>query len=178
MRSREWNRILASLALTAPMAIQASAETYLTENQAAAVLFPGVRLEPRWIDLSADDIKKISRASGERVSEPHVRFLMGPHQEIVMIDRVIGKHELITYAVGLEPQGQVRGVEIMDYRETYGYQIRNKAWREQFMGKTARDPIQLEKDIKNISGATLSSAHVTNGVRRILQTYEILKSRI
>jgi hypothetical protein len=31
--------------------------------------------------------------------------------------------------------------------------------------------------VQNISGATLSSAHVTNGVRRVLQTYELLKNR-
>ncbi len=38
--------------------------------------------------------------------------------------------------------------------------------------KSAASPLQLNGDIKNISGATLSSKHVTDGVKRVLQMYE------
>ena len=55
-----------------------------------------------------------------------------------IVDAVFGKHELITYAVGLGADGSVRGVEILEYLESYGYQIRDPAWRRQFAGKTAR----------------------------------------
>jgi FMN-binding protein len=44
---------------------------------------------------------------------------------------------------------------------------------EQFVGKTASAPLKLDADIRNISGATLSSRHVTEGVRRLLATYEV-----
>jgi len=70
-----------------------------------------------------------------------------------IIDAVFGKHELITYAVGIGADGSVRGVEILEYLESYGYQIRDAAWRRQFAGKTARDPLKLDQDIRNISGA-------------------------
>ncbi len=55
----------------------------------------------------------------------------------------------------------------------YGYQIRDPKWRAQFAGKTAQAPLRLDHDIRNISGATLSSRHVTEGVRRLLALYEI-----
>jgi Na+-transporting NADH:ubiquinone oxidoreductase subunit NqrC len=87
---------------------------------------------------------------------------------------VIGKHEFITYALALSPDGVVRGVEILDYRETYGGEIRNPAWRHQFVGKRPGSELQLGEDIKNISGATLSSRHVTDGIRRLLVTYQLL----
>jgi len=106
-----------------------------------------------------------------------VRVFWGPNKEALFIDTVLGKHEFITYAVAIDAPGQVKGIEILDYRETYGYQIRDKAWRQKFVGKTARDPLTLDKDIPNISGATLSSKHVTDGVRRVLQTYDILKAK-
>ena len=93
-----------------------------------------------------------------------------------MVDRVIGKHEFITYALALGVDGTVRGVEILDYRETYGGEIRNANWRRQFVGKRPSAQLQLDKDIKNISGATLSSRHVTDGVRRLLVTYQMLLS--
>jgi Na+-transporting NADH:ubiquinone oxidoreductase subunit NqrC len=68
----------------------------------------------------------------------------------------------------------VRDVEILEYRETYGGEVRNAAWRQQFVGKRFGSGVQLGKDIKNISGATLSSRHVTDGVRRLLATWELL----
>jgi hypothetical protein len=90
----------------------------------------------------------------------------------LIVDRVIGKSELITYALALDDKGAVKSIEIMDYRETHGAEIRIAAWRRQFVGKTSQEPVQLDRDIKNISGATLSSRHVTEGVHRLLQLYE------
>jgi Na+-translocating ferredoxin:NAD+ oxidoreductase RnfG subunit len=43
----------------------------------------------------------------------------------------------------------------------------------QFAGKTAADPLRLDGDIKNISGATLSCRHITDAVKRLLATYEV-----
>jgi len=164
--------------LLAPIPLVARAETYLTETQAAAVLFPDIKMEPRWMDLSPDEIKQIKKAKNDDQGlKPKVRVFWGPNKEALFIDTVLGKHEFITYAVAIDAPGQVKGIEILDYRETYGYQIRDKAWRQKFVGKTARDPLTLDKDIPNISGATLSSKHVTDGVRRVLQTYDILKAK-
>jgi len=49
--------------------------------------------------------------------------------------------------------------------------VRMAPWRKQFLGKTARDPVALNQDIKNISGATLSCRHLTEGVNRLLKVY-------
>jgi len=176
MRPKDWNIVLAGL-LIAPVPYVARAENYLTEEQAAAVLFPGLHMEARWIDLTPEQIKTIDKVSGEKVLDPRVRIFWGPNKEALMIDKVLGKHQFITYAVAITPDSKVKGIEILDYRETYGYQIRDKSWRQNFFGKSAQDSLKLDKDIPNISGATLSSKHVTDGVRRVLQTYEILKAK-
>jgi Na+-translocating ferredoxin:NAD+ oxidoreductase RnfG subunit len=90
-----------------------------------------------------------------------------------IVDEVVGKHEFITYAAGLNADGSVKQIEIMDYRETYGGQIRDQKWRAQFVGKTGKSTLKLDSDIKNISGATLSCRHITDGVKRLLAFYEI-----
>jgi Na+-transporting NADH:ubiquinone oxidoreductase subunit NqrC len=90
-----------------------------------------------------------------------------------IVDEVIGKHELITYAVGLDPQGVVRGIEILDYRETRGGEVRDPRWRAQFNGKHAGDAVRLGQDIQNLSGATLSCRHITDGVRRLVALYGV-----
>jgi len=80
---------------------------------------------------------------------------------------------MITYAVGIAPNGSVKGIEILEYVESYGYEVADSQWRQQFIGKTANDPIKLNRDIQNISGATLSSKHLTDGVKRVLTLYEL-----
>ncbi len=130
------------------------------------------------MELSFDDVQAIEKKSSEKVPTPHVRTFWGPNKEAMIIDVVLGKHEFITYAVAISSDGKVKDIEIMDYRETIGSQVRDAAWRKQFVGKTSKDKIHLDRDIQNISGATMSSNHITNGVRRVLQTYEVIKTKV
>lgn len=88
-----------------------------------------------------------------------------------VFDRVVGKHLFIDYAVALTPAGAVHKVEILEYRESYGGDIRSPTWLAQFVGKTAGSALKINGDIRNIAGATLSSTHVTEGVKRILAAY-------
>jgi FMN-binding domain len=89
---------------------------------------------------------------------------------IFVLDHVVGKHLYIDYAVSIEG-GRVRRVDILAYRESYGGEIRSPSWLAQFIGKTSASPMKVGSDIRNISGATLSSLHVTEGVKRILAAY-------
>jgi Na+-translocating ferredoxin:NAD+ oxidoreductase RnfG subunit len=88
-----------------------------------------------------------------------------------VVDHVIGKHLYIDYAVALAPGGRVQRVEILAYRESYGGEIRSPSWLAQFVGKTSGSALKVGSDIRNISGATLSCAHVTEGVKRIVAAY-------
>jgi len=90
---------------------------------------------------------------------------------LFVVDHVIGKHLYIDYAVALDTTGRVMRVDILQYRESYGGEVREPGWLAQFVGKTGSSPLKVGSDIRNISGATLSSLHVTDGVKRILATY-------
>jgi Na+-translocating ferredoxin:NAD+ oxidoreductase RnfG subunit len=167
--------------LFVPVALAAStsgyATTYLTVEQAQAALFPGTTLTPASFTLTADQRSAIEKKSGVRVRSAEVRAWRAASGGWLFVDEVLGKHEFITYAASLDAEGAVLGVEIMDYRETYGYQVRDASWRKQFTGKTAESPLKLDHDIKNISGATLSSRHVTDGVKRLLATHALVLAR-
>jgi len=88
-----------------------------------------------------------------------------------IVDNVIGKHENIDIAVAITKDGKVKGVEVLTYRETYGYEVMNKKWLAQFKGKDNMETLKLDKQIKNISGATLSCRHVTDGVNRLTEIW-------
>ncbi len=85
----------------------------------------------------------------------------------VISDRVIGKYDLIDYAAGFDVDGTSLGMEILAYRESHGAEVKQTAWRKQFVGKKGPAAMRFPDDIRNISGATLSSQHVTEGMQRL-----------
>jgi len=52
------------------------------------------------------------------------------------------------------------------------FMVNNPKWREQFLGRGAYEHLKLDQQIKNISGATLSCKHITDGVNRLTQTWD------
>jgi hypothetical protein len=150
------------------------AADYLTVEQAQQTLFPGVPLDPVALRLTPEQRSAIEARAGVRVRNAALKAWRAANGGWFLVDEVLGKHEFITYACGISPQGGVTGIEILSYRETYGGEIRRAAWRDQFVGKGAASPLKLDADIQNISGATLSCRHVTDGVKRLLITYEIV----
>ncbi len=132
------------------------ATQYLTVEQAQRVLFP-----------QADGFAPAVLADRRAWSASKGGARLG----LVVVDEVIGKEELITYAVGIGTDGALRGLEILDYREPRGGEVRDPRWRSQFVGKRNGARLTLDDDIQNISGATLSCRHITEGVRRLLDAY-------
>jgi len=84
------------------------------------------------------------------------------------VRNVKGKDQPITYLVAIDSANALKDVDVLVYREPYGGEVAYDPWRKQFRGKTATAPLQVGKDIKNISGATISSNSVTRGVRQAL----------
>jgi Na+-translocating ferredoxin:NAD+ oxidoreductase RnfG subunit len=170
MRDSRWLLLPAATVLATP----AYAVSYLTVAQAQAAMFPGETLEAIPVTLTDEQVAAIQKASGVEVTSREVHAWKAPGGGWFLLDEVIGKHEAIGFAVGLKADGSVKQVEVLDYREAYGWEIRNEKWRRQFVGKTAADPVLLDKDIRNISGATLSSRHLTEGVKRLLATHAVV----
>jgi hypothetical protein len=157
----------------AAISVSAYATTYYNVDQAQQAVFPGAKFTPANLRLTDAQIREVERVAGTPMRHPDLKAWKVSGGGWFFIDEVIGKHELVTYALGLNPDGSVHQIEIMDYRESYGYEIRNPPWRQQFVGKTAVDPVHLNQDIRNISGATLSCRHVTEGVKRMLAAYVV-----
>jgi Na+-translocating ferredoxin:NAD+ oxidoreductase RnfG subunit len=159
---------------TATAVSPAFAATYLNVEQAQRAIFPGAKLNEKPLRLSPEQRKSIENASGVKVRVPEVKVWSAPDGGWFIIDEVIGKHEFITYALGLNREGAVVGLEVMDYRENYGSEVRQSTWRSQFVGKKYGARLKLTEDIKNISGATLSCRHIAEGVKRLLATHELV----
>jgi len=152
----------------------AYATVYLSVEQAQTLLFPGATFQPDTRTLTNEQAKAIEHASGVDVRSKQLKAWRVSTGGWLIVDEVVGKHEYIPFAMALDDKGAVKGVEILEYREAYGGQIREPEWRKQFVGKEPGTKLQLDKNIRNVSGATLSCKHVTDGVQRLLATYELV----
>ena len=161
-------------ALVAGATCPAWAETYLSVEQAQQAIFPQARLQKLALQLTPDQRKAIEKAAGVKVRAVKLAVWKVDGGGWFLVDDVIGKHEFITYAIGLNDDGSVKQIEVLDYRENYGREVRQAEWRGQFAGKKHGASLKLDDDIKSISGATLSCRHITEGVRRLLATYELV----
>jgi hypothetical protein len=149
------------------------ATVYLSVEQAQALMFPGATFQSDTRTLTNEQVKAIEHASGVNVRSKQLKAWRVSTGGWFIVDEVVGKHEFIPFALGLDDSGAVQSIEILEYREAYGGQIREADWRKQFVGKKPGTKLQLQKSIRNISGATLSCKHITDGVNRLLATYEV-----
>ena len=155
------------------------AKDYLSVAEAQAVLFPTAdAFTDQTLTLTKDQKKAIKKLSGvrQRWDEQKVWRAEAAGQLLgwLIVDEVVGKHEFITYAAALSPDGHVLGVEVMSYRETHGYQVMEADWRAHLVGKTVDDTFKLDEDVPNISGATLSCRNVMDGVHRLLALQKVM----
>lgn len=161
----------------------AFAAQYLSPEQAQKLMFPEAdAFRPRVVALDVAQMRRIEELAGLTARSAQWRVVGAYKGEALLgymvLDEVIGKFELISYAVALDPGAVVRQVEILAYRESHGGEIRLPAWRRQFVGKSVRSgDLRIGAGISNISGATLSCTHLTDGVRRIAAVAQVALAR-
>ena len=148
-------------------------EIYFSEEEAAQVMFPdseNIRRET----LTVTDEQKafVEQVIGWEFPEYTFDVFIGESQGNIdgyaMIQNTIGKHRPITYMVGVTATGECMNFEVMVYREARGNEIATKRFNYQYQGKTIGDPIRINRDIINITGATMSVRSASAGVKRVL----------
>ena len=118
----------------------------------ARLFGPGVRVDTLPVDTAS--VLRVSRGD----------TLLG----FAAVGNVLGKDQPITFLVAIDPADRLKDVDILVYREPYGGEVAYEPWRRQFRGKTAADSLRVGREIRSISGATISVHAVTLGVRRLL----------
>jgi Na+-translocating ferredoxin:NAD+ oxidoreductase RnfG subunit len=148
-------------------------DVFLTEDEAARLMFPkSERIGKEVVQLTPDQKKIIEDRIGWHFPENDFDVYVGKTgaqtDGYAIVQNTIGKHKPITYMVGVDPGGEVLNIEVLIYRESRGSEVRTKRFNAQYEGKTVFDPIRMNKDIINISGATMSVRSLSAGVKRTL----------
>ena len=150
------------------------AEVYMSTEKAKEVLWQTTAMSPVALVLTNDQMDAIEDASGTWVRNGNLKAWKTETGGWFIIDQVVGKHEMIDLAVALTNEGKVTGIEILQYREAYGAGVKHPKWLAQFLGKDHTELLQLGVQIHNISGGTLSSRHITEGINRLVHTWNLV----
>jgi Na+-translocating ferredoxin:NAD+ oxidoreductase RnfG subunit len=158
----------------------ASAEEIIKIDDALRRMFPdALELKPRVIRLSLEQIQDVEGAAHVTFADRHtdqITLYVAQKQNIVLgyaiEDTVMGKWGPIHYLVGLDTQGVISQVIVLDYQEIRGRPIAKKRFLKQYQGKGAGDHLELHKDIDGVTGATISSRSLTDGVRKLVHIFQ------
>ncbi|WP_454064474.1 FMN-binding protein [Candidatus Nitrospira salsa] len=148
-------------------------EVYFTEEEAAKVMFPDSdNIRKATLSLNPEQKKLVEEQIGWKFPETsfttYIGETGGKADGYAMVQNTIGKHRPITYMVSVDTEGEVTNFEVLVYREARGNEIATKRFNYQYQGKDLRDPIRINRDIINISGATMSVRSASAGVKRVL----------
>ena len=149
------------------------AEVFLTEEAAVKLTFPkSERIKKELLRVPADKKMAIEERIGWKFPEDAFEVYIGETGAQVdgyaLVQQTIGKHKPMTYMVGVDAHGRVSNVELLVFREARGSEVRTKRFNVQYEGKTVLDPVRINKDVINISGATMSVRSMTAGIKRVL----------
>ena len=149
------------------------AEVFLTEEEAVKLMFPkSERIKKEILRVPTEKKVVIEERIGWKFPEDSFEVYIGETGSQIdgyaLVQNTIGKHKPMTYMVGVDAHGRVSNVELLVFREARGSEVRTKRFNVQYEGKTVLDPVRINKDIINISGATMSVRSISAGVKRVL----------
>jgi H+/Na+-translocating ferredoxin:NAD+ oxidoreductase subunit G len=154
-------------------------QMFLSKKQALKLAFPGVKkVKKKKVWLSDTQTAAIQRILGDQIEykERRVTHYFGLNEAgnpigAMVIGNEIGRSYPITFMVVINPDGTVKDVEVMVYREPHGWEVRFESFMSQFFGRDASDPFN---NINNITGATLSVRSMTKGVRKAVAEFQVI----
>lgn len=163
----------------------------LNKDQALKQVFPNVdQVTTETITLSPAEVAKIKgRLGGQlvhfqtgsnsaKVNETiNYTFYIGIKANkqvgVAVIEEQPGKWGPVDFIIAVSPApAKVQSMAVMSYQEKRGRPIARNNFLDQYTGKGSSDPIALNKDIRAISGATISSECTCFAVKKVLALYE------
>ena len=148
-------------------------QAYLTEEQALALVFPECdEIVTDEFVMTPEEKNSLEKLLSRRLYEDGFRAYIGKKkgaiQGYAIITEEIGKFHPFTFVVGVDMDGEITNIAVLVYRESRGGEIAKKRFLYQFLGKSLKNPIRINKDIINITGATMSVQCMCAGVRKVI----------
>jgi Na+-translocating ferredoxin:NAD+ oxidoreductase RnfG subunit len=173
---------LISSLIVFPLLVFGQEGIFLKEEEAPKAVFPEAtaferRVIPSEAKLQELIKQRMSPAKTSLWESSYTTFIAKRGASTVgyaVIVEEIGKHRPITFIVGVGLDGKVKDVALMVYREPYGGEVRDERFLAQYQGKDLKASLLPYRDIRNITGATLSAEAIGRGTKKALALVEII----
>lgn len=163
--------LLAVLALVLGLAGPVRAKVFLTVDEALALAFPDCEVERRNVFLSDEQVARARELAGVEIEgalvHPYAARCDGEDAGTAYFDTHRVRTLPETLMVVVDPEGRVRRLEILAFREPEEY-IPRGIWYRQFDDQALDDELDLKREIRGVAGATLTARATTDAVRRVL----------
>jgi hypothetical protein len=160
-------RILLALLLL-PAMVEAKT---ISREEALKSAFPGAEIRSQVIFLTVAEKTEVEKKSGAKVSTELVAMYTA-HQNGIEVGRAyLDTHVVRTkkesLLILLNPNGTLKRVEVVAFLEPSEY-LPSERWYQQFEGKALDDDLKLQREIRAVTGATLTAIATTEAVRRVM----------
>ena len=154
----------------------ARAKSYQTQQQAIAAAFPLLRIDRKVLFLNKDQAERIERLAQTKVASRVISYYVSRSSAgvagVAFFDRQIVRDMPVTFMVAVKPSGEVDRVEILAFEETEDY-LPPLRWLQLYRKRRLNDDLRIGRSIPHITGASLTSQAMNDGVRRALATFEV-----
>jgi FMN-binding protein len=153
------------------------AKVFLSVDEALRLAFPNSKVARRTAFLTPEQVRRARELAGAEVPSALVTYYTatrgGQPAGTAWFDTHRVRTLPETLMIVVDPQGRVGRIEVISFREPEEYLPRG-AWYEQFRGKALGPSLQLKRDIRPVTGATLTARATTDAVRRVLALHQVL----
>ena len=170
---------LAAVAAPAAPPAHASAQVFMTQQEALRLAFPGAEVDRRTAFLSDEELERGRLLAGEdvEVDRSVVNYYVATREcrpvGVAYFDahRVRTLEEVIMVVV--TPDERIERIEVLRFSEPPDY-LAPEGWLDQMDGMGLGPELSLKGEIVNMTGATLTSRAVVDAARRVLAFHRLI----
>ncbi len=138
---------------------------------------PPARIERRTAYLTEAQAERVETLAGKPLERRVVAYYVGSLDGRVIGYAFTDAHivrtlpESVLFA--LDPSGRIVSTEILSFDEPVEY-LPGERWLRQFENRELDERLSLKRDIRTLTGATISSRAITAAARRVLALFQVI----
>lgn len=155
------------------------AEEYLTEKEALKLAFPKAdSFEMHRMIATKTQRAELAKKLGIRLPSRFFKYYRCKQDDTLIgraiVDEAPGKYHPFDFLLAVDPSHKVLSVEILNYHEKYGFEVKQDSFKQQFKGHLPSDTKKLDREIRIIAGATISCRSLIDAVKRQLIYLDVM----
>jgi Na+-translocating ferredoxin:NAD+ oxidoreductase subunit G len=153
-------------------------DVFLKSDEALKLAFPKAEVTKERTFLNKDQKARVAKLAGEDFDRAIINAYVARDDKGVLLGtayfdnhKVRTKRETLMFVV--DRAGKLTRIEVLAFGEPKEY-MPSARWFAQLIGKSLTKGLSIKRDIKNLSGATLSAKATVAAARRVLATHQML----